>query len=335
MVERTTSPYARLFEVRLLHHYWLDTGKTMFDALPAAGQAERLLTYDVRPILTVVPTAPTATLLMGLGCIFRPTGMGFIVALPAGRAIPVDTVLGFVVTVADGGLFGYTALSLLPRDVYEVFDPTDTSPGRVTYRYKANVPLLSNLTGATRGTALYLSQEIPAPAATDPAEALVQSAGALLQLTSDNPAATTQQIGAPASSLPVFVNQADMPAIAPPAGVTGAPAFGVELSGGIPDDAFLVISLTAVRGDNDAFSFVDNTGAPKPAAPVYQVRFKNRSTVWTYLDKGTGAVTATEPAPLPLTYFGNAGAGQAPSRGIVKPVRSGAKITQLVSEIYV
>ena len=52
MVERAVSPYSRLFEARLLHHYWLDTGKTMFDALAAPDQDERLLTYDVRALLT-------------------------------------------------------------------------------------------------------------------------------------------------------------------------------------------------------------------------------------------------------------------------------------------
>ena len=58
----------------------------------------------------------------------------------------------------------------------------------------------------------------------------------------------------------------------------------------------------------------------KTPSPVYQVRFKNRSTVWTYLDKQTGAVTSTEADPLPLTHFGNAGTKQKPSRG-----RSGAR----------
>jgi hypothetical protein len=334
-MERSTSPYARLFEVRLLHHYWLDDGDSRFDTLSAADQTERLLTYDLRPFLSVAPAASSTALLANLGCIFKPTGLGFIVALPSGGTIPTDTVLSFVVTVADGTMFDYTALTLLPRNVYEVFDPTDTSPDRVVYRYKENVPLLSNLTGTPRGSALYLSREIPAPSAADPVEALVQSAGALLQLTSDNPGATTQQIGTPLGTLPVFVNQADAPAITPPAGVVGAPPNGVRLSDDIPDDAFLVISLTAIRGDNDAFSFVDGSGAPRTSAPVYQVRFKNRSTLWTYLDKATGTMTATEAAPLPLTYFGNAGSKQAPSRGIVKPVKSGAKVIQLVSEIYV
>jgi hypothetical protein len=103
----------------------------------------------------------------------------------------------------------------------------------------------------------------------------------------------------------------------------------------VPDDVFALISLTAVRGGNGAFSFVDGAGAAKAPYPVFDVRFKNRSTLWTYLDKQTGAVSATEAAPLPLTHFGNAGTKQKPSGGLVKATMSGAKITQLVSEIYV
>jgi hypothetical protein len=65
------------------------------------------------------------------------------------------------------------------------------------------------------------------------------------------------------------------------------------------------------------------------------MRLKNRSTFWAYLDKLTGAVGTTEPQPLPLTYFGNAGTRQKPSRGLVKAQMNGARITRLVSDIYV
>ncbi len=161
------------------------------------------------------------------------------------------------------------------------------------------------------------------------------SSGALLQLTSDNPSATTQQLSPQATDFPVYVNQADAPVIVPPAGVSGAPARGVLLSPDVSDDVFALISLTAIRPGNDAFSFVDAMGVVKPAAPVYQVRFKNRSTIWSYLDKKTGAVATTEVHPLPLTYFGNAGTKQKPSRGIVRAEQNGTKITRLISEIYV
>jgi hypothetical protein len=336
MSERTTSSYKQLFEVRLLHHYWLDEGAIVFDLIADQARKEaRLLAYDARPLLAARPTPATEDGLRAFRCLFRQSALGFIVAVPEAAIIPPDTVFAFIVTVSDSGFYNYTSLTLRPQAIYELLDPVD---GHV-YRYKENVPVLSNLTGATRGagasTSLFLSREIPAPGASDQVESLVLAGSALLQLTSDGPSATRQQLDALATNLPVYVHQADAPTIIPPAGLTGAPARGVRLSADVSDDVFALVSLTAVRADNDAFSFTDATGAAKAAPPVYQIRFKNRSTVWTYLDKQTRAVTSTEAGPLPLTYFGNAGTKQKPSRGFVKAQRNGTAITRLISEIFI
>ena len=336
MAERTTTSYRRLFEVRLLHHYWLDEGATVFDQISdAAGKTARLLAYDRRPFFDVRPTPATALSLNAARCVYRNTALGLVVGAPVSAVFRANTVLSFVVSVESAQFYGYTSLTLRPQTIYELFKTDD----RRTYRFKENVPVLSNLTGATRGTGptsdLFLSMEIPAPDASDTVESLVRSGAALLQLTSDNPAATTQQLGTQATDLPVFVHQGDIPAIVPPAGVTGAPARGVQLSDDITDDVFAVISLTAVRPDDGAFSFVDGAGAPKADPPVYQVRFKNRSTRWTYLDKTTYAPIAASPNPLPLTFFGNAGTKQKPSTDGVKASMTGTKVTQLISEIYV
>jgi hypothetical protein len=335
MSERTISRYQRLFEVQLLHHYWLDEGATAFDLIAdQAKKAARLLAYDVRPVLVARPTTATEAGLRAFRCLFRQTALGFVVAAPDTAIIPPDTVFTFVVAVGDSGFYNYTSLTLRPQTIYELRNPVDGN----LYRYKENVPVLANLTGASRGaganSSLFLSREIPAPSASDQIESLVLSGGALLQLTGDGPGATTQQLGALATNLPVYVHQADAPVITPPAGLTGAPARGVMLSTDVSDDLFALVSLTAVRADNDAFSFVDATGAPKAAPPVYQVRFKNRSTVWTYRDKQTGALASTEPSPLPLTYFGNAGTKQKPSRGFVKAQRNGIAISGLISEVF-
>lgn len=335
MVERTTSLYQRLFEVRLLHHYWLDEGATVFDQIsdPAKKDA-RLLGYDMRPFLDLRPTAATEKSLSAYRCVFRETALGFLIGAPASAIFPADTVFSFVVSVKSAQFYDYTSLTLRPQKIYALFNTADG----ITYRYKENVPVLSNLTGVTRGVvpnaSLFLSREIPAPDAADAVESLVLSGNALLQLTSDNPGATTQQLNAQAANLPVFVHQADAPAIVPPAGLAGVPARGVQLSVDIEDDAFAVINLTAVRAGNGDFSFVDAGGAPKADPPVYQVRFKNRSTFWTYLDKSTHALDSVAPNPLPLTFFGNAGTKRKPSGGYVKADMTGSKVTRLISEIY-
>jgi hypothetical protein len=335
MSERNTRQYRRLFEVRLLHHYWLDEGATIFDHIADPGKKDsRLLAYDMRPCLSAVPTAATVKGLSAYRCFFRETALGFMVAAPDGTVIPSDTVFDFVVS-AKSNLYDYTSLTLRPQKIYELLNTLDGA----IYRYKQNVPVLSNLTGATRGSgaskALFLSREIAAPGPNDQVESLVLSGTALAQLTSDGPGATMQVLATLAGDYPVFVHQGDAPLITPTMGVVGAPERGVRLLADVTDDVFALISLTAVRADDDSFSFIDGAGAAKEPAPVYQVRFKNRSTFWSYLDERTGVLNSTEAEPLPLTFFGNAGTKQKPSRGHVKAEMSGAKITRLISEIYV
>lgn len=336
MAESFTHGYLRLFEIRLLHHYWLDEGATIFDLIAAQDKKDRRLSgYDLRSFASLTPTPATAAILRGAGGVYKETAAGLIVAVPDGTELPLDTVLDFVIRIRDAAFFNYTALTLRPRKVFEIFHP----PEKKTYRYKENVPVLSNLSGASRttgvGKELFLSREFPALAGGDQAESLVASGGALLQLTSDQPGAATAQIGPTASDLPVFVHQGDAPAIVPPPGLTGAPARGIELTDDLPDDLFALLRLNAVRADDADFSYLDGAGSPKAVHPVYQVRLKNRSTTWRYIRSATGVTASQEPSPLPLTFFGNAGSRQKPSAGFVKPVFTGTRITDLISEIFI
>lgn len=337
MAERIISGYKRLFEIRLLHHYWLDEGATVFDLMPDRQQRDkRLLSYDVRSFLEVTPTSATSKILNGMGCIYKNTGLGCVVAVPDGVVIQDEPLFEFIIAARNTAFFNYTALTLGPREIYEFY----YQPEKKTYRFKENIPLLSNQTGATRGAglnkALFLSREIPVLAANDQVESLVLSGSALLQLTSDQPGADTQQIGAMATDLPVFVHQGDAPVIIPPSGLVGAPARGIMLTEDVTDQVFALIRISAIRADDQDFSCIDSSGHAKTASPVFQVRFKNRSTFWQYHDKRNGALTAAEPNPLPLTYFGNAGTKQKPSsEGPVKAVKSGTRIDRLVSEIFV
>lgn len=335
MAESIVNRYRRLFEIRLLHHYWLDEGATVFDLMADQAQkAARLLQYDVRPFLAVTPTDTTMKALNSLGGVYKNTALGCLVAVPDSVVVASDAMYEFAVTVRHAAVLNYTALTLRSQKIYEIYH----QPTAQTYRYKANVPVLSNLTGATRESgstkALFLSKEVPTLAADDQVEALVLAGSALVQLTSDQPGAGTQILHDPAALLPVFVHQGDVPLLVPPSGLVGAPTRGVQLSNEIPDAVFALIRLSATRADDDDFSLIDNSGHAKTTCPVFQVRFKNRSTIWQYRNKRTGLVDATEPNPLPLTYFGNAGTKQKPAAGLVKAVTSGAQITQLVSEVF-
>lgn len=336
MAESNINQYKRLFEIRLLHHYWLDEGATVFDLLqPKTRREERLQEYDMRSFLAVAPTSATAKEIKGLRGVYKETALGCMVAVPDIAVIPADAVFEFAVTVRDPAFYGYTALTLQPRKISGFYHQPDNK----TYRYKENVPVFSNLTGASRGTgvgkSLYLSAEIPALADDDQVESLIISGNALLQLTGDQPGAGTQQLTPQANKLPVYVHQGDAPAVVPPADISGAPSRGIMLTDGIPDNVFALVRLSAVRVDDGDFSLIGSGGHAKATSPVFEIRFKNRSTIWKYINKSTGALMSTEPVPLPLTLHGNAGTKQKPSEGLVKAVKSGDKITQLVSEIFV
>jgi hypothetical protein len=336
MVEAVRNIYKRLFEIRVLHHYWLDEGTMVFDLIADQDKKDkRLLSYDRRSFMDVTPTAATAKALNGLGCVYKNTALGCVVAVPDTVVISVETEFEFVVTVSAPTLYNYTSLTLQPRRICEVY----YQPEDKTYRYKENVPVLSNLTGTARGTgnakALYLSKEIPNLASDDKVESLVRENNSLMQLTSDQPGADLQELSAQATDLPVFVHQGDIPVITPPVGLMGAPQKGILLSDDIPDNVFFLIHLTAIRSDDDDFSLINSNGQAKTTGPVFQVRLKNRSTVWRYLNKKNGAVISAEAEPLSLTHFGNAGTKQKPSSGLVKAERNGSKISRLVSEIFV
>lgn len=330
MTESIVTGYQRLFEVRLLHQYWLDDGATIFDLLTPAQRDKHLLSYDMRSFLKIAPTAATAKSLRGLSCVYKDTALGCLVAAPDSAVFPDDLIFDFVVTVRQAAFHNYTSFTLRPQKIYELYyQPED----RIR-RFKENVPVLSNLTGATRGAesdkALFLSREFPEPASDDQVESLVLAENALEQLTGDQPGAATQLLNNNATNLPVFVHQGDVPVIVPPSGLGGVPKRGIELTGDIPSDVFALIRLSARRADDDDFSFIGLDGHAKAAKnPVFQVRFKNRSTIREY--RNTSVV---EPAPLPLTYYGNAGTKQKPSQGFVKAVKSGDRITRIVSEIF-
>lgn len=346
MSERPSRSYQQLFQVHILHHYWLDNGRELFDTLAKDLSEQHLRSYDVRQFLAITPTPTTAKSLSGLGCIFKNTALGFVVMAPKLTVLPQDMQFEFVLTVKNPDFFNYTTLTVRPQPITEVYQKAENR----TWRYKKNVAVLSNLTGETRTgdpnkplylsedgskKTLYLSKPVPIRnpplSDDDPAEALVQMGDALMQLIGDQPGAGLQEIGSKASEMPVFVHQGDVPA-------------GGLLLEDIPDDIYALIRLATVRADNDDFSFITAAGLAKTPAPVFQIRFKNRSTQWQYYHGNTGKNAPpffVEPAPLPLTFFGNASSApnkkQKPSQGLVVPQTDESvppKVLGLRSEIF-
>ena len=151
MAESVSTGYKRLFEVRILHHYWLDEGVTIFDSLSDAAKMKKLLNYSLNGFLQVKPLPKTASVLTGIKAIAKQTTHGIVVVVPDDVIIPDDTQLVFTIEITDASFFRYSSLTLQNRKIFECYSPGEDK----IYRFKENVPVFSNLTGV---------QEVQAPA---------------------------------------------------------------------------------------------------------------------------------------------------------------------------
>jgi hypothetical protein len=333
VVETVRSRSALLADVRVLHHYWLDDGDVAFDAITdPAARLRRLRGYDVRRFLAVEPGPATATTIAGLRGVFRTGPLGFLVTVHDGTILAPDTAFEFFLTVTDPEFSGYTAQTLRLRPVVGVADPAD----HAVHTYKAEVPLLSNVTGVARDARRYLSREYAATA--DTVEDIVLSGGVVRQATGDptgSPPTQQFRVLGPPGEHPVYVHQADAPTITAPAGATGAPARGVELKPGTPATVAAVVRLVATRGG--ALAMVGSDGRPLSPAPVFEIHFQNRWTTWRYRRSTDGSVVSTEAAPRPLTRFAGSSTKRRPASTAITVERHATdptKVVRLVSEIH-
>jgi hypothetical protein len=346
--------YKKICEIQILHHYWLDDGSRIFDSLPKdrgerdklpaaerqlPTREQRLKEYDVRKFLTVSPVPDTDKKLKSLNIIFIPGNLGFTLAIPQAVKVPDGLVFEFLLTIRDADFYNYTALTLLPRIIHNLY----YSEEKEVYRYKENIPVFSNLTGASRGAdpdrILFLSKEIPLSAAEDKAEFLNLSGDNLLQLVSDQPGDLFDSFSLPAEKMPVFFNQDDYPAIVAPQGLAGVPGKGIRLNDQIPDNVYALIRISPENPINPEFSCITASKLVKDKSPVFQIRFRNRCTYWKYLDKISGSVKSESIKPLPLTAFGNAAeSSRKPGPSAIKvkfdDKDPGKRIIRIYSEIY-
>lgn len=336
MAEQTRTKYDPLFEVQLLHHYFLDEGQTDFSALDAQKQAKYLLNYDCRQVFHIAPTPATARQLQGFGGLFRATATGFLVACPNAVDLPDSAVFEFTVRVCDANFYQYTALSYRRSGIVEI-----QHDGRL-YRFKENVFVFDNQFGAATGATGYFYLSQPAPALQSdiayPVEALALDGTDVVQFTGDFPGDNTTpptQTLNDTTPLPRFVNTADQPILQAPAGLSGLPVRGIELIPDLPDDLYSLIRIRVKCPGNPTLNLTDDNGVLQK--PIFELHFKNRSTWRRYFPKTGGALTSEETSPLPLTRFGNAGSKLKPSAGIVKADRDTndpERITKLISEIF-
>ena len=116
--------YDTLFEIRILHHYFLNTGLTHFGQMTESEKAATMLRYDSKEIFDIRPTSETLRLLASCKAIFRHTATGLIAGIRSVKdenqpdkkrasLLFADTdTFTFTVEVKDQGFRNYTALPL-------------------------------------------------------------------------------------------------------------------------------------------------------------------------------------------------------------------------------
>ena len=349
-----TLSYKTLFEVRMLHHFFLDRASDLFDNMDLAGKSRALKGYDVRDFISIEPTAACARILNKYHFIYKNTSLGLIVGTKAnfnaGKYFPtpaLDDTLQFTFKISFSDIFfsNYTALPLLQTkdEVYFFQNFTTASAKKFPYlaqfapidtgdTYSAG-ELLGN--AAVNPSKLFMANKLTAtapPGADWMEDTLV--AGKPLQYATRNDLlpvyadAIRYNTGVAGLNLSVSISNRQGEIINPPfetltdAGNSVALVdihllpedfYTIELKDpGKPytkkfsfhrlmqtDDLDGLINIGA-KSDDSTYDLVAADGSLNE--PVFELRFKNRSTVWRYL----GEQFTNEPVsgPHPLTKRG-------------------------------
>lgn len=114
--------YNILFEVKIIHHYFLNKGEKVYDTMTDAEKANIMMKYDAREIFEIVPTEDCNKILNACNCIFKATSSGIIVGLRAEsdgleppkfkpfKSLADDLMFTFLVKLRDMDFMNYTAL---------------------------------------------------------------------------------------------------------------------------------------------------------------------------------------------------------------------------------
>jgi hypothetical protein len=151
--------YKDLFDINILHHYFLNKGEDAYDAMDQRDKAKMELLYDAREVLEIVPTEECRDLLAAHQCLFKATRTGLIVGIKASRdsILPAkfnpfselsdDLIFRFLIKNKDQYFGDYTALPLnVNRDGIYVFKNYKVTADAKFPSLSANPPVFKPLT---------------------------------------------------------------------------------------------------------------------------------------------------------------------------------------------
>ena len=110
-------PYRIVVELGIWHHHWLDTGAQIFDLPPTppmdSALRQRLLAYDLRRFIRLIPTSGSRRLLQQRGLHFKTTSQGCYIYARSNYAETLDDFrLGFEVRQSDYRLLDYSDIGV-------------------------------------------------------------------------------------------------------------------------------------------------------------------------------------------------------------------------------
>lgn len=120
--------YETLFELKILHHFYLDNGKELYDNLSDMEKFRIQNKYRIQDFLSIAPVAQTMKFLSGNQILCKATDQGLITGVvrhknEAGETKPLfapndPLVLSFRISIRDGLFNNYTSLPLKPNPGY-------------------------------------------------------------------------------------------------------------------------------------------------------------------------------------------------------------------------
>ena len=116
--------YGLLFEVTLLHNYFLNNGEETFASMTNADKEKMLQQFDTDAFTTITPTLETNTVLKNYKMIFKKNKTGFGVYIKVKDEldpfikVPVDLNLKFLIKINDYQFENYTNLDFAFNQVF-------------------------------------------------------------------------------------------------------------------------------------------------------------------------------------------------------------------------
>jgi hypothetical protein len=165
--------YGLLFEVTLLHNYFLDNGTVAYTSMSAKDKEKMLQKFKSDSFMSIVPTLETNTRLKNFKMTFKPAKTGFRIYImvkedDAGNpfiSVPADLKLDFKISINDYQFENYTDLEFAHKQIF-LFSNVKPSTEPISFEYIPKINnnvLISNDYLVSEKTTMHFISELHTP----------------------------------------------------------------------------------------------------------------------------------------------------------------------------